>query len=395
MRSLLHLSYEIKAMSRLWFDARFRSYLWQSLILLAFLATVAWLTANTLDNLVRRGIQTGFGFLSRPARFPISEGFLAYDPTNPYLKAFAVGLLNTLYISVIVIVVATALGVCIGLGRRSVNPLVRGLASCFVETMRNTPLVVQLLFWYAFLTIGLPAPRAALEPMPGLFLSLRGLFFPWPIVEGGSGLFGSVLLATAIALAAFAWLSRRGRPKRRNSALSVGLVGLAALLLGLTFWASDVRVTLDRPVLRGFNFAGGATLTPEFIALVIGLVLYTAAFVAEIVRGGIDAVPKGQWEGGRALGLREAHILWLVVVPQALRIIVPPMTSQFLNVVKNTTLALAVGYPDFASVMATTINQTGQAIEGVLILMSVYLAISLSVSMFMNWYNRRMMLVTR
>ncbi|QRM35285.1 amino acid ABC transporter permease [Microvirga sp. VF16] len=383
-------------MSRLWFDARFRSYLWQSLILLAFLATVAWLTANTLDNLVRRGIQTGFGFLSRPARFPIAEGFLAYDPTNPYLKAFAVGLLNTLYISMIVIVVATAFGFCIGLGRRSLNPLVRGLASCFVETMRNTPLVVQLLFWYALLTIGLPAPRAALEPMPGLFLSLRGLFFPWPIVEGGNGLFGSVLLlGSAMALGALAWQSRLGRPTRRIPALCAGLLGLVVLLFGLTVWASDIRLSLDRPVLRGFNFTGGATLTPEFMALVVGLVLYTAAFVAEIVRGGIDAVPKGQWESGRALGLREARILWLVVVPQALRIIVPPMTSQFLNVVKNTTLALAVGYPDFASVMATTINQTGQAIEGVLILMSVYLAISLSVSAFMNWYNRRMMLVTR
>lgn len=380
-------------MLRLWFDSRFRAFFWQGVILAAFVSVVSWLTANTLDNLARRGIQTGFGFLQRPARFPISEGFIAYEPTQSYLRAFSVGLVNTLYIAVIAIVLATALGFAIGFGRRSLNPLVRGFAACFVETMRNTPLVVQLLFWYAVLTLGLPSPRAALEPVPGVFLSLRGLLFPWPQLENAAPSLW-ILLATALAMAAAAAL----RPRLRSgvhlpSPVTIGAGGL--LLAAVAAWATGLGASLDRPALSGFNFQGGASLTPEFMALMLGLVLYTAAFIAEIVRGGIEAVPKGQWEAGRALGLGEGLILRLLILPQAVRIMVPPMTSQFLNLVKNTTLALAVGYPDFASVMATTINQTGQAIEGVMILMSVYLSISLSVSAFMNWYNRRAALVTR
>ncbi|WP_332693113.1 amino acid ABC transporter permease [Bosea sp. (in: a-proteobacteria)] len=380
-------------MLRLWFDSRFRAFFWQGLILAAFVSVISWLTTNMLDNLARRGLQTGFGFLQRPARFPISESFIAYEPTQSYLRAFSVGLINTLYIAVIAILLATALGFAIGFARRSLNPLMRGFAACFVETMRNTPLVVQLLFWYAVLTLGLPAPRAALEPLPGMFLSLRGLLFPWPLVEGAAPALW-VGLATVVAMAAAAV----GRTRLRNGRLlpSPSRIGAAGMLLvAVTAWATGLDIALDRPVLGGFNFQGGATLTPEFIALLLGLVLYTAAFIAEIVRGGIEAVPKGQWEAGRALGLREGSILRLVILPQAVRIMVPPMTSQFLNLVKNTTLALAVGYPDFASVMATTINQTGQAIEGVMILMSVYLSVSLSVSAFMNWYNRRVALVTR
>jgi len=379
-------------MLRLWFDSRFRALFWQGLILAGFVAIVTWLTANTLDNLSRRGIRTGFGFLQSPARFPISESFIAYETTQTYLRAFAVGLINTLYIAVIAILLATALGFLIGFARRSRNPLVRGFSAGFVEVMRNTPLVVQLLFWYAVLTIGLPAPRAALEPLPGMFLSLRGLLLPWPRFEGTSP-----VLWTAFS-AAFAMLGLTLALRRRPGGfvLSPATAATAGLLVVVaTGWATNLKVTLDRPALSGFNFEGGATLTPEFMALMIGLVLYTAAFIAEIVRGGIEAVPRGQWEAGRALGLREGRILRLVILPQAVRIMVPPLTSQFLNLVKNTTLALAVGYPDFASVMATTINQTGQAIEGVMILMSIYLAISLSVSAFMNWYNRRVTLVTR
>ena len=378
-------------MLRFWYDVRIRSAVWQAIILATFLGTIAWLTANTLDNLARRGIQTGFAFLERPARFPISEGFLAYEPTQSYLRAFAVGLLNTLYIATLTIVVATATGFVVGMGRRSLNPLVRAFAASFVEAMRNTPLVVQLLFWYALLTIGLPSPRAALEPVPDVFLSLRGLVFPWPRLEGAAAAGWVALAATVLALAAL--FVRRGRAVRLPSPAIILPAGLG--LAAIVGWLGGTRIDVDYPALQGFNFGGGATLTPEFMALVVGLILYTAAFIAEIVRSGIDAVPKGQWEAARALGLRETRILWLVIMPQAVRLMVPPMTSQFLNVVKNTTLALAVGYPDFASVMATTINQTGQAIEGVLILMGVYLMISLTLSAFMNWYNARMAMVTR
>lgn len=379
-------------MLRFWFDRRVRSAVWQVAILAAFLAAIAWLTANTFDNLAHRGIQTGFGFLTRPARFPISEGFLAYEPTQTYLRAFAVGLLNTIYVSVLAIGAAMVIGFVIGLARRSPNPLVRGVAASFVEAMRNTPLVVQLLFWYAVLTIGLPSPRAALEPAPGLFLSLRGLFFPWPVLSGWAIPAWIGLAAVALSVGT-AWFGRTaGRvPILPPRVIVIGGLGLAAA----SGWAVGANLSFDRPALQGFNFTGGATLTPEFMALMLGLVLYTSAFIGEIVRSGIDAVPKGQWEAARSLGLREPRILWLVILPQAVRLMVPPMTSQFLNVVKNTTLALAVGYPDFASVMATTINQTGQAIEGVLILMAVYLVISLSVSALMNEYNKRIMLVTR
>ena len=253
-------------MFRFWFDRRVRSAVWQAAILAAFLAAIAWLTANTLDNLARRGIQTGFGFLTRPARFPISEGFLAYEPTQTYLRAFAVGLLNTIYVSVLAIAAAMVIGFVIGLARRSLNPLVRGVAASFVEAMRNTPLVVQLLFWYAVLTIGLPSPRAALEPAPGLFLSLRGLFFPWPILSGWAIPAWIALAAVALSVGA-AWFGRTaGRvPIPPPRVIALGGLGLAAA----SGWVVGASVSFDRPALQGFNFSGGATLTPEFMALML------------------------------------------------------------------------------------------------------------------------------
>jgi len=381
-------------MSRVWNDARVRVWLLQGVILAGFGGMVLWLTLNTVENLARRGINTGFDFLTSAARFPLAETLIAYDPTSSYLKAFLAGLLNTLYVSVVAITVATMVGAFIGIGRRSANPIVAGLAGAYVETFRNTPLVVQLLFWYGLLTLAMPAPRAAVEPAPGVFLSLRGLFFPWPVWNHSLMALLAIAAVGLLACILNAVLSRWSErlfahQSRRLFVILLATAAAAAVVIA----TGDLQ--LDRPVLAGFNFAGGATLTPEFTALMIGLVLYTAAFVAEIVRGAIGAVAKGQWEAGRAVGLRERQILGLVILPQALRIMVPPMTSQFLNVVKNTTLALAVGYPDFAAVVATTINQTSQAIEGVAILMVVYLSISISISLFMNWYNARVALVQR
>jgi general L-amino acid transport system permease protein len=290
----------------------------------------AWfLVHNTVANLEERRIASGFSFLAREAGFEIGESaFLRYSAADSYLRALAVGLANTLSVALIGIVVATVLGTAVGLFRLSKNFLLRTLAGAYVEFIRNSPLLVQLFFWYAVITEVLPHPREALQPLPGFFLTNRGFFFPVP---------GST------------------------------------------------------PVLEGFNFAGGVGLSPEFATLLVGLSVYTAAFIAEIVRAGVLAIERGQWDAAHALGLTRGQALRHVVLPQALRVIVPPMASQYLNLTKNSSLAVAIGYPDLVSIANTTINQTGQAIEGVAIIMAVYLTISLSISAFMNWYNARIM----
>lgn len=383
-------------MSRLWHDVRMRSLLLQAALIGGFVALIAWLAANTATNLARRGIAVGFDFLDRTARFPISESFVSYQPTDSFTHAIIVGLVNTLVIAALVIVAATALGLVVGLARRSRNPLAASCATIFVDVMRNTPLVVQLLFWYALVTVGLPSARQALNPLPGVYLSLRGLFVPGLSLDGNHLV---LLLALAVAVlvsAAGFWQARRRRVATgRRSPIGWVALGVALVMAAAIWLAGDLSLRLDLPALQGFNFAGGLSLTPEFFTILVGLTLYSAAFVGEIIRGGIDGIARGQWEAGRAVGLTERRILRLVVIPQALRIIIPPMTSQYFNIVKNTTLALIVGYPDISYVIATTINQTGQAIEGVAILMAIFLSISIVVSLTMNWYNRRVALVSR
>ncbi len=292
---------------------------------------MAWfLIANAAANLEERRIASGFGFLGREAGFEIGQSFfLRYGAADSYLRALAVGLANTLTVSAIGIVLATGMGFAVGLFCLSKNILLKNLAAAYVEFLRNVPLLVQLFFWYALIAESLPGPREALNPLPSVFLSNRGIFFPTPF---------------------------------------------------------------SSPVLEGFNFTGGAAVTPEFAALLIGLATYTAAFIAEIVRAGMLAVPRGQHEAADALGLNDFQKTFRIVLPQALRAIVPPLTSQYLNLAKNSSLAVAIGYPDLVSIANTTINQTGQAIEGVAIIMAVYLAISLSISAFMNWYNARIAL---
>jgi general L-amino acid transport system permease protein len=296
--------------------------------LAAVLAVAGYLVSNTLANLEERRIASGFAFLWREAGFEIGEAaFQHYSAADTYLKALAVGLANTFKVSLIGIVLASVLGTAIGLCLLSTDRLLRTVSRAYVEVMRNVPLLVQLFFWYVTITEALPAPRDALQPLPGLFLSNRGIFFPLP---------GSV------------------------------------------------------PVLDGFNFSGGLAITPEFATLLVGLATYTAGFIAEIVRAGVLSVPRGQFEAAYALGLTRRLALRYVVLPQALRVIVPPMTSQYLNLTKNSSLAVAIGYPDLVSIANTTINQTGQAIEGIAIIMAVYLSISLAVSALMNWYNARL-----
>jgi len=375
-------------------DARVRAFAYQ-VLLAAALGLVAWyLVSNTAQNLEQRKIASGFGFLGREAGFEISETtFLSYSAADTYLRAIAVGLLNTFRIAAIGIMLATVLGTLIGLARLSRNWLLAKLGAGYVELIRNVPLLVQLFFWYAVISENLPGPHEALSPLQHVFLSNRGIVFPVPRPHSVHPWL-SVTLAVGVALAwVLARWARRRQPvtSKRFPAFAAGTALVFGLPLAL-YLAAGAPLELDYPVVSGFNFSGGGVLSPEFAALLLGLVIYTAAFIAEIVRAGVLAVDRGQFEAAYSLGLTRRQAMRFVILPQALRAIVPPMTSQYLNLTKNSSLAVAIGYPDLVSIANTTMNQTGQAIEGVAIIMLVYLTISLTISAFMNWYNRRIAL---
>jgi general L-amino acid transport system permease protein len=378
-----------------WNDPGVRAIVYQ----LAALAVVGWLAwflvSNTLHNLSVRHITTGFAFLDREAGFAIGETPISYTPANTYGRAIIVGLLNTLRVAVLGIVLATVLGTLIGIARLSRNWLVYRLASLYVEVMRNVPLLLQLFFWYAIITENMPGPRQAHHPMPGVFISNRGLKLPSLQGDALDWMLGGLGLAILITLALAHWGNRRRESTGRIFPLTRWAIGLIIALPLLGWLVSGASLSVDLPALRGFNFSGGMTLSPEFASLLAGLVTYTSAFVAEVVRSGIQAVNSGQWEAAGSLGLRRGLVLRLVVLPQALRVIIPPMTSQYLNLTKNSSLAVAIGYPDIVSVVNTTLNQTGQAIEGILIIMGAYLTVSLTISVLMNWYNKRIALVER
>ena len=356
---------------------------------------VGWyFVSNTLRNLDERKIATGFAFLTREAGFEIGEtSALAYSAADTYLRALGIGIANTFRIAVIGVVLATLLGTLLGLARLSHNWLVARLAALYVEVIRNVPLLVQLFFWYTIISENLPGPRDALSPLPGVFLSNRGIKFPLPQDHPVHLWMVAALLAGAVLAWLLArWAARRQAATGRQFPSFWAGLGVVLGLPLLVFLGAGAPHELEQPVLSGFNFTGGATLTPEFAALLFGLVIYTAAFIAEIVRAGVLAVDRGQSEAAHALGLPRRRAMRLVILPQALRVIVPPMTSQYLNITKNSSLAVAIGYPDLVSIANTTLNQTGQAIEGILIIMLVYLTLSLSISAFMNWYNRRVAL---
>ncbi|GGN61543.1 ABC transporter permease [Novosphingobium indicum] len=368
----------------------------QVAIVLSLVGLFAWLASNTAQNLHSRGIMVGFDFLWRGARFPIAESLLPYDPTDSFGWAFVVGLGNTLYITLLVIVLSTALGVVVGVARRSSHPFASGLSAVFVDTCRNMPIVVQLLFWYAVVAFGLPDTDHASHPLPGVWFTDRGLYFPRLHLDGPL-LPGVFVLVVGLG---WAWTVRRRDQRRRTETGRSPHAGrkivagtlVAAVLVAAT---TGLRPSLEYATLGRFNYMGGVTLTPEFVAILVGLTVYSTAFAAEIIRGGLDAVPRGQWEAARAIGLSEHQTLRLIVLPQAMRLIIPPMTSQYINIMKNSTLALVVGYPELNFITATTINQTGQALEGVGILMAIFLAISLGASWLMNLYNQKLGLVTR
>ena len=384
------------APAAIWRNQRFRLVLYQAAALLLVIAIGAYLVSNTLANLEERSIRTGFGFLNREAGFRIGESIIAYDASNSYGRAYVVGILNTLRVSVLGIVLATIIGVLVGMARLSRNWLVVRLASLYVEMVRNVPLLLQLFFWYTVITALLPAVRQAVQLLPGMFLSKSGLMFPAPVPHPAH----PYVAAALVIGGGLAW-GYRGWARRRQEATgqvpklllpSLGLIFAPPLLVWL---ASGAPTALDVPVFTRFTFRGGSSITPEFLALLAGLVLYTAAFIAENVRGGIQAVPRGQSEAAAALGLRRGTALRLVILPQALRIVIPPTTSQYLNLAKNSSLAVAIGYPDLVSVTNTSLNQTGQAIECISIMMGVYLTISLSISVVMNVYDRYVALVER
>ena len=355
-----------------------------------------YLVSNTLANLERQSISTGFGFLHREAAFEIGESYIKYSAADSYGRALTVGFLNTLVVAFIGIVLTVLLGTLLGIARLSTNWLMAKLSAWYIEFFQDIPILLQLFFWYAFFYEILPAPRQAVSPIPGVFLCNRGLVFGVPHWHEAY-LYTGLAFLVALVLVFFLrrWAARR--QEATGKFFPVGRSG-AALVVGLpllTWWLGGAPTAMNVPQLSGFNFKGGISISPEFTALLLGLVLYTAAFVAEVVRAGIQSVGKGQREAAMSIGLKPTHVLNLVILPQALRVIVPPLTSQMLNLTKNSSLAVAIGYPDFVSVAGTTINQTGQAIEGVAMIMIVYLVFSLSTSAFMNWYNKKIAIVER
>jgi general L-amino acid transport system permease protein len=385
-------------MSRIpiWNDARVRGIFYQ-VFALVFVVVVGYtLVTTTMKNLDTRHISSGFTFLQRNAAFEIGESLIPYTAASSYGHALAVGFLNTLKVGFIGIILTVILGTVIGIARLSKNWLISRIAAGYIEIFQNLPILLQLFFWYALFYETLPAPRDALSPLAGVFLCKRGLILAVPEYHPAY-----LYMAVSVVLGCGGvYVLRRWARKRQESTgqyFPVFRVSLG-ILLGLpllVWWAAGMPLKMDVPKLAGFNFRGGMSFSPEFVSLLLGLILYTSAFVAEVVRAGIQSVHKGQWEAAMSVGLRRSHALNLVVLPQALRVIVPPLTSQMLNLTKNSSLAVGIGYPDFVSVATTTINQTGQSIEPILMIMAVYLFFSLTTSAFMNWYNRKIAIVER
>ncbi len=374
-----------------------RSFVIQFL-LLALLALAAWyIFRTTRQNIASQRIVTGFDFFWIESGFSISQTLISFNESNTYARAFLVGLLNTLFVSALGVFFATVIGFLVGIGRLSNNWIIARLCGGYVEVIRNLPLLFQILFWYLAVLAALPVPRQSISLFGEIFINNRGILIPMPVFGPGIGYVLSIFAAGVVTALITSWLARR-RTVETGQVVRVWPVNLFWVVGAPSFYFIYLGVTfsVDHPQLRGFNFVGGIRIIPEFLALLIALSTYTAAFIAEIVRAGILAVHRGQTEAASALGLRRGSVLRLVVVPQALRVIVPPLTSQYLNLIKNSSLAVSIGYPDLVSVFAgTTLNNTGQAIEILGITMLVYLFISLVISFGMNLYNRRIALKER
>ena len=379
-----------------WHDPSKRAIVYQALAMGVVFTLGYYLFAITQANLQRQHIATGFSFMGREAGFEIGESMIPFSATNSYARALWVGVLNTLEVAVIGIILTIILGTIVGVARLSTNWLVSRLAAGYIEVLQNIPVLLQLFFWYSLFHDSLPSPRQSLNPLAGVFLNNRGFYFPIPVPHPAYTRMG---IALVIACVACTFLYRWSRMRQEKTGQTFPVwsmtTGMVIVLPVIAWVVSGAPTALHTPHLLGFNFEGGMLVSPEFAALLLGLVLYTSAFVAEVVRAGIQAISRGQTEAAMSVGLKPARVLTLIILPQALRVIIPPLTSQMLNLTKNSSLAVAIGYPDLVSVANTTINQTGQAIEGVAVIMVVYLFFSLVTSAFMNWYNKRKALVER
>ena len=374
-----------------------RQVVYQVLLVAAVVLALAWIVNNVAVNLRRQNIASGFDFLDRTSGFDVSQSLIAYSNASTYGRAFWVGLLNTLLVAVLGIIAASVIGFIVGIARLSSNWLIARLATVYVEVVRNVPLLLQLFFWYFAVLKNLPGPRQSYAIPGGGFFNVRGLYLPLPVPQPG---FGYVALAFAIGVIAAVGIARWAARRQDTTGVRPPVLAPSlALIVGLplaAFVVTGLPLGIDFPALKGFNFSGGLVILPELMALLLGLSIYTASYIAEIVRGGILGIARGQREAALALGLTNAQALRLVTIPQALRLIIPPLTSQYLNLTKNSSLAVAIGYPDFVSVFTgTVLNQTGQAIEVILMTMGVFLTISLLTSAGMNWFNRRAALVER
>lgn len=366
----------------------FRGVVYQVALAAAILLLGWFLYVNVNENLARQNIATGWGFLDEAAGFDISESLIPFDSSQSYARIFIAGILNTLHVAFAGIILATIFGVTIGIARVSSNWLVSKLAAAFVEICRNVPVVLHVIFWSSVIRL-LPHPRRAVEPFEGAFISNRGLMLPFPVDDPLYPYVGVGLLVGIVGAVLFARWARRTRERTgRYIATFWPCLGFVLGAPLLVWGAGGAPLVWDVPKLQGFNYRGGVSLSPEYIALLIGITVYTAAFIAEIVRAGIEAIPKGQIEAARALGLRPGFIMRTVIIPQALRVIVPPTASQYLSLTKNSSLGVLIGYPDLVNVGNTSLNQTGQAVEAITLMMLVYLLISLTISAFMNLYNK-------
>ncbi|QKV66280.1 amino acid ABC transporter permease [Pseudomonas sp. 43A] len=378
-------------------DPRVRAWLFQIITVVAVVSLGWYLFDNTQTNLQHRGITSGFGFLERSAGFGIAQHLIDYTEADSYARVFVIGLLNTLLVTVIGVVLATILGFIIGVARLSQNWIISKLATVYVEVFRNIPPLLQILFWYFAVFLTMPGPRNSHNFGDTFFVSSRGLNMPAALAADG---FWAFVISIVVAIVGIVLMTRWANKRFEETGVPFHKfwVGLAILLVIPTLCALIFGAPLhwEMPKLQGFNFVGGWVLIPELLALTLALTVYTAAFIAEIVRSGIKSVSHGQTEAARSLGLRNGPTLRKVIIPQALRVIIPPLTSQYLNLAKNSSLAAGIGYPEMVSLFAgTVLNQTGQAIEVIAITMSVYLAISISISLLMNWYNKRIALIER
>ena len=374
-----------------------RAFAIQAVVLVLIAVFLAWVAANVITNITRLNINTGFSFLSRPAGFEISQKLIAYGEAATYFDVFLVALINTVVLTAIAILFATLLGFAIGLARLSANPLVAGVAATYVEVVRNVPLLLQLFYWYFAVLRPLPGPRQSLNFLDIAFLNKRGLFLPYPIFEPGFGALLWTIVAMLLVGFVLAWMNQRHRARTGTGLHSARLIALFLFVPPpLVAWLTGFPLAWDVPVLSGFNFTGGMTVIPEFVAMAIALSLYGASYIAEIVRSGISAVPAGQVDAARALGLRRRAINRFIVIPQALRVILPPLGTQYIVLLKNSSLAAAIAYPDLMLVFAgTVLNQTGQPLEVMIVTMATYALIGLAIGAVINLLNRRVQLVER